>query len=119
MEEGITRYRLIKEMWVLVPHPERSTFGTTVEVTAADRVIPEIMVEVLAMGTLTLAITAAVTVTLELIVRLFVARLISLLTAICWTIPEKIIDGLKLSMWNQDHPEDMIIFAAEPEPQPF
>jgi hypothetical protein len=21
-------------------------------------------------------------------------------------------------MWNQDHPEDMIIFAAEPEPQP-
>jgi len=22
-------------------------------------------------------------------------------------------------MWNQEHPEDMIIFAAEPEPQPF
>jgi hypothetical protein len=22
-------------------------------------------------------------------------------------------------MWNQDHPEDMIIFAPEPEPQPF
>jgi hypothetical protein len=22
-------------------------------------------------------------------------------------------------MWNQAHPEDMIIFAAEPEPQPF
>jgi hypothetical protein len=22
-------------------------------------------------------------------------------------------------IWNQEHPEDMIIFAAEPEPQPF
>jgi hypothetical protein len=22
-------------------------------------------------------------------------------------------------MWNQDHPENMIIFASEPEPQPF
>jgi hypothetical protein len=22
-------------------------------------------------------------------------------------------------MWNQDHPADMIIFASEPEPQPF
>jgi len=24
-----------------------------------------------------------------------------------------------VGMWNEDHPEDMIIFAAEPEPQPF